>query len=181
MESGGSGGTPVVGSNPAVALFIMRIIGIDPGLSYTGWCAIEMTERQGKQYAKYITHGTEEHGLIGRGQWKAKIASILTGLEEHMLPKIIQYETSVIIEKPHYGDRGRGAVIAVALVAIMDLAYQIKDLIHERYQYGVPVKMLTPDRYKKSSRAVGVSGLIADFPKRTNEHVRDAGWIALRK
>lgn len=145
----------------------MRLLGIDPGLTATGWCCLDKLDHVGS--------GTVHHGLRGRGDWVQKI--------DRILPQVLDIAKAlspdlILIEKPHYGTRGghRGIASMVALMATMDLAWTLA--FHLRPSYDVSV--LTPDRTKKTVRALHLPGILHDLPTRTNEHVRDAAWLVLR-
>ena len=145
----------------------MRFLGIDPGLTATGWCCLDKLD--------YVDSGTAHHGMRGRGHWAKKINLILPQILEvagRLKPELI------LIEKPHYGTRGgqRGVASVVALMATMDLAWTLA--FHLRENHVVSVNQ--PDRIKKAVRALYLTGIVKGLPSRTNEHVRDAAWIILR-
>ncbi len=146
-----------------------RVMGIDPSLANTAWVILESEGRS----VRYISHGMASHGVRGRGKWAEKIGRILVSMENTWDNSL----DTVIVEKPHYGSRGRNQASSVALMAVMDLAWQIVWTAHD---YTENVFALTSDNKTKAQRSHLLPGLIQDWPKITNEHVRDAAWIALK-
>ncbi len=148
-----------------------RVMGIDPSLMNTAWVLLESEGRT----VRYIDSQTVCHMIRGRGRWTEKIRDMLTGMESawHGGFKIHQ----VRIEKPPFGSRGRNQASSVSLLAVMDLAWQISWMAAE---HTSDVIVSTPDNKTKVQRSQFLPGLIQDWPKRTNEHIRDAAWIALK-
>lgn len=148
----------------------MRILGIDPGFGGTGWCCL--------RELLHVNSGTAKHGIKGRGLWKDKAEVIRTEMSRVVA---ILKPGMIFIEKPPFGSRGRqgpGATAAMAaLLATMDLAWS---LAFEFQGQGYDVSVMIPDTRTKAKRSIGLVSIIQEFPERSNEHVRDAAWLALR-
>ncbi len=114
------------------------------------------------------------HGMKGRGHWQAKIDAIVRQMKEAV--ESLNPER-VVIEKPTYTTWGRGDQVAnaLALLATLDCAWSVAWALK-----GFDVVLMRPDRIKKAKRSLYVEQSILGWPKRTNEHVRDAAWLALR-
>lgn len=147
----------------------MRCLGIDPGLTCTGWACLEIKQ--------FISCGSVHHGFKGGGNWQAKIDMIVRQAEEQVRA---MKPDRIVIEKPAYhawgGKPGSGLVAnATALLATLDCAWSIAWALRDLE----PVFM-RPDRLSKNKRTRFLTNMVHDWPKRSNEHVRDAGWLALR-
>ena len=148
----------------------MRVLGIDPGFSGTGWCCL--------RELLHVSSGTALHQIRGKGYWDAKARAIRT----EMLRIVDLLKPGMIfIEKPPFGSRGRQGPAATAamhaLLATMDLAWSLA-FAFQGQDYNVSV--MIPDTRTKAKRSVSLASIIQEFPKRTNEHVRDAAWLVLR-
>ena len=148
----------------------MRILGIDPGFSGTGWCCL--------RELLCVSSGTAKHGIKGKGLWNNKAEVI----RDEMLRVVEMLKPGMIfIEKPPFGSRGQQGSAAIAtmhaLLATMDLAWS---LAFEFQGKGYDVSVIIPDTKTKAKRSISLASIIQEFPNKTNEHVRDAAWLVLR-
>jgi len=151
------------------------VMAVDPSLTNTAWV---MLTRNAPNRPSYLDSGMARHDIAGRGKWKAKTRRILKEMNLAIgFDSRCRDIVTVYVEKPHFGSRGRDEAALVSLVAIMDLAWQIA---WDARRYTDNVIVCEPDHRSKAQRSLHLDGLIECWPKRTNEHVRDAAWIALK-